>query len=96
MLGHASSFRLLWLDEEESGRDVLDLQSERFYTFDDCQLRLNIPCRLNAVAHHPTANNQTMEENMAQVQRNEANDEQSGSAARPVKSFRQGGVKVDV
>ena len=34
---------------------------------------------------------------MAQAQRVEAeNDEQSGSSARPVKSFRQGGVKVDV
>ncbi len=33
---------------------------------------------------------------MAQAQRNDAaNDEQSGSA-RPVKSFRQGGVKVDI
>jgi hypothetical protein len=37
-----------------------------------------------------------MEKNMAQEQRIEAaNDEQSGSV-RPVKSFRQGGVKVDV
>jgi hypothetical protein len=34
---------------------------------------------------------------MAQAQRSEAaNDEQSGGAGRPVKSFRQGGVKVDV
>ena len=34
---------------------------------------------------------------MAQAQRAEpANDEQSGGSARPVKSFRQGGVKVDV
>jgi hypothetical protein len=38
-----------------------------------------------------------MEKLMAQAQRAEgANDEQSGSSARPVKSFRQGGVKVDV
>jgi hypothetical protein len=38
-----------------------------------------------------------MEENMAQAQRNEApNDEETGTSARPVKSFRQGGVKVDV
>jgi len=34
---------------------------------------------------------------MAQAQRAEAaNDEQSSGSARPVKSFRQGGVKVDV
>lgn len=34
---------------------------------------------------------------MAQAQRNDAaNDEESGTSARPVKSFRQGGVKLDV
>jgi hypothetical protein len=46
--------------------------------------------------YNSAAYNQTKEIFMPQAQRAEAaNDEQSG-ASRPVKSFRQGGVKVDV
>jgi hypothetical protein len=66
------------------------------YTFNESQHWLEITCRLNMAACNPQDCNQTMEENMAQAQRNEAaNYEQSGWA-RPVKSLRQGGVKVDV
>jgi hypothetical protein len=58
---------------------------------------LKIPCRLHQPTYNPAANNQTKEKFMAQSQTaTAANDEQPGSAPRPVKTFKQGGVEVSV
>jgi hypothetical protein len=62
--------------------------TNRHGPFNGSQLSLNIPDRLHARGYNPPPNNQTKEISMANAQRGEsANDEQSGTSARPVKSF---------
>jgi hypothetical protein len=57
-----------------------------------------IPCRLNRAFYNSAACNPNKGEFMKQAAQaaQPANDEQTGTSARPVKSIRQGGVKVDV
>jgi hypothetical protein len=66
------------------------------HTFSESKHPLKIPCRLHDPPYNPAANNQTEGEFMALSQTAETNDNDTGRAQRPVKTFKHGGLEVSV